>query len=102
MYGKRKITCIYREKETVIVTCGTCGKPRLMQYQGHWRSKIPMIDCASCGHKKGFQRRLPSNKLKDFEDMLDVLEIVQANYTTITPLMVRTTVNAMLTAYRRT
>lgn len=32
--------------------------------------------------------------------MLDVLEIVQAFYTPTTPLMVKTTVNAMLKAYR--
>jgi len=39
-------------------------------------------------------------KLKDFDEILDVLEIVQAFYTPETPLMVRTTVNAMLKAYR--
>lgn len=96
----RARTCIYRERETVIVTCSTCGKPRLVQHRSHWKNKIPMVECASCSHKEAYARKQPAQKLKDFESMLDVLEIVQAFYTPTTPLMVKTTVNAMLKAYR--
>jgi Zn ribbon nucleic-acid-binding protein len=99
-YKGRRRTCLYREREIVIVTCPTCGKHRLAQYRGWWRDNIPKLDCASCAHKKTYERKQPAKRLKDFDDMLDVLEIVQSFFTATTPLMIKTPVNAMLKAYR--
>lgn len=100
MYKGRKRTCIYRENETVIVTCPDCGKPRLIQHRSHWKNTIPLVRCNSCSQRKAYERRQPTKKLKDFDDMLDTLEIVKSYFTVSTPLMVKTTVNAMLKEYR--
>ena len=97
----RPRTCIYREREIVIVTCPTCLKPRLIQHRPHWKNNIPLVECQSCALKRTYKNRQPAQRLKDFDAMLDTLEIVQAYYTAATPLMVRTTVNAMLRAYRK-
>lgn len=101
MFGKRKNPCIYREKEVVIVTCPDCDKPRLIQHRSHWGNTIPKVRCKSCSQKKVYERRQPTKKLKDFDEMLDVLEIVKSFFTPETPLMVKTTVNAMLREYNR-
>ena len=103
-HNGRKRTCPYREKEIVIVTCLSCGKPRLVQYRPGWKGKIPELNCGHCGQDQATRIRKfhgAGEKLHDFEEMLDVLEIVQAFYTDTTPLMVKTTVNAMLKAYRK-
>lgn len=99
----RKRTCLYRENETVIVTCPSCGKPRLIQYRPAWKSKIPELNCGKCGQDQATRIRKfhgAGEKLHDFEAMLDVLEIVQAFYTDRTPKMVIVTVDSMLKEYR--
>ena len=102
-YKGRKRTCIYREREIVIVTCPSCGKPRLVQYRPGWRGKIPELNCGRCGQDQATRVRTfhrAGEKLHDFEEMLNVLEIVKAYYTDKTPRMVRVTVDSMLRAYR--
>jgi transcription elongation factor Elf1 len=103
-YKGRRRTCLYRDREIVIVTCPSCGKPRLVQYRPHWKNKIPELNCGHCAQDQATRIRKfhgAGEKLHDFEDMLNVLEIVQANYTETTPRMVRVTVDSMLKAYRR-
>jgi transcription elongation factor Elf1 len=103
MYKGRKRSCPYREKEIVIVTCPSCGKPRLVQYRPKWNGKIPELNCGKCGQDQATRIRKfhgAGEKLHDFEEMLNVLEIVQAHYTETTPRMVRVTVDSMLRAYR--
>ena len=99
----RKRTCIYRDKEIVIVTCPSCGKPRLVQYRPAWKSKIPELNCGKCGQDQATRIRKfhgAGEKLHDFDAMLNVLEIVQAHFTEATPRMLRVPVEAMLKSYR--
>jgi len=87
----------------VIVTCPSCGRPRLVQYRPKWKNKIPELDCRICAQDKATRIRKfhgAGEKLHDFEAMLDTLEIVKAFYTDTTPRMVRVTVDSMLKAYR--
>lgn len=104
MMRGRPITCPYRTGEIVIVTCPSCGKPRLVQYRPKWRGKIPELNCGKCGRDQATRIRKfhgAGQKLHDFEEMLDVLEIVKAHFTDNTPRMVRVTVNSMLREYNR-
>lgn len=99
----RKRTCLYRDREVVIVTCPSCGHPRLIQYRSKWKGKIPELNCGRCGQDQATRIRKfhgVGEKLHDFEEMLNVLEIVQAHYTETTPRMVKVTVDSMLRAYR--
>jgi transcription elongation factor Elf1 len=99
----RKRTCIYRDKEIVIVTCPSCGKPRLVQYRPAWKSKIPELNCGKCGQDQATRIRKfhgAGEKLHDFDAMLNVLEIVQSYFTEATPRMLRVPVEAMLKSYR--
>lgn len=97
----RKRNCIYREKEIVVVTCPDCDKNRLIQHRSHWGNAIPKVVCSKCAQIRRIDRSRPERRLKDFNEMLDVLEIVQSFFNKATPLMVQTPVNAMLRAYNR-
>lgn len=100
MFGKRKDQCIYRDRQIVIVHCPECFKPRLIQHRPHWKNDIPMVKCRYCANKPKVEEKLPSNKLKDFENILDTLVIIRS-YLPERPPMVRTLVKKILTEYRR-
>ena len=100
MWG-RKRTAIYRDGEIVIVTCDKCGHHRLLKYRSQWGREIPLVTCHSCACKKMTANKSAAKRLRDFEECLEVLEIVQSSFTLATPLLIKTPVNAMLREYNR-